>query len=237
MLRSQFPSICQLHLPLSDSPASSSKVYNMGMFCCAGLRSPSSSRRFAIVGLFLVALCAATLASAQDTSHRGRKYKAPPATSHFEVTVLRATSGKPVENAAVIFHPLQDGRNAGNMELKTNDEGKCVIDLLAIGSDVRVQIIAPGFQTYGEDYKVDKDTMAIEIKLKRPTAQYSIYNKNEGGKASKDKPADSPDAAPKDAAPDAPKDAAPKDAQPDTDSGAKADAPKDESKPQDAQPK
>jgi hypothetical protein len=196
-------------------------------------RSSSSFRRTAVAGFLFVALCAATLASAQDTSHRGRKYKAPPATSHFEVTVLRATSGKPVENAAVIFHPLQDGRNAGNMELKTNDEGKCVIDLLAIGSDVRVQIIAPGFQTYGEDYKVDKDTMAIEIKLKRPTAQYSIYNKNEGGKASKDKLADSPDAAPKDAAPDASKDPAPK-----TSTGeSKPEPAKDKPEPQDPESK
>jgi hypothetical protein len=216
----------------------------MGMFCSAGLRSskPSGSpRRIAIAGLLLLALSAVTLASAQDAPKRGRKYKAPPPTSHVEVTVLRATSGKPVENASVIFHPLEDGRNAGNMELKTNDEGKCVIDLLAIGSDVRVQIIAPGFQTFGEDYKVDKDTMAIEIKLKRPAEQYSIYRKNEGGKASKDKPADKPDATPKDAAPDTAQrptgDAAPKDAQPGTAPDAKADAPKDESKPQDAQPK
>jgi hypothetical protein len=168
--------------------------------------------------LATVSVAAFAQDSAPDSAKRGRKYKAPPATSHVEVTVIRATNGKPIENAAVIFHPLVDGHDNGNMELKTNDEGKAIIDLLATGSNVRVQIIATGFQTYGEDYKVDKDNMAIEVKLKRPTAQYSIYKKSEGASSSPDK------------AQDPPKDAAPKDASPD----AKADAPKDDAKPQDS---
>jgi hypothetical protein len=164
-------------------------------------------------------------AVAQDSSapKRGRKYKAPPATSHVEVTVTRATNGRPVENAAVIFHPLVDGHNDGNMELKTNDEGKTVIDLLETGSNVRLQVIAPGFQTYGEDYKVDKDNMAIEVKLKRPAAQYSIYKNNEGAKKSDTPPSDTNDKTPK---ADPPKDAP---------SEVKPDAPKDEAKPKDPQ--
>ena len=156
-----------------------------------------------------MALSIVSLVHAQDsaTAKRGRKYKAPPPTARFEVTVLRATTGKPVENASVIFHPLENGRDSGNMELKTNDDGKAVIDLLEIGTSVRLQIIAPGFQTYGEDYKVDKEHIAVEVKMKRPAGQYSIYKKGEG--KAEDKPSDKPDA-PKDGsatAPDAPKDA------------------------------
>jgi hypothetical protein len=166
------------------------------------------------------------LAQDSDAPKRGRKYKAPPATSHVEVTVVRATNGKPIQDAAVIFHPLENGRDNGNMELKTNEDGKATIDLLATGSSVRLQIIAPGFQTYGEDYKVDKDNMAIDVKLKRPAAQYSIYKKNEGAAGSTDKPA----ANPKDASPDATKDESAKDPSADP----KADAPKDDSKPQDS---
>ena len=190
------------------------------------------SRRFLVSSLLLAALGVVSVvhASAQDSDSpkRGRKYKAPPPTSHVEVTVVRATNGKPVENAAVIFHPLVDGRDNGNMELKTNEDGKAIIDLLATGSSVRVQIIASGFQTYGEDYKVDKDNVAIEVKLKRPVGQYSIYKKNEGAASSTEKPADKPaDAAPKDSAPK------------DGSSDPKADPPKDDPKPQDAgaQPK
>jgi hypothetical protein len=173
--------------------------------------SGKASLRWIASSLLLAALTVAGMAHAQDEpAKRGRKYKAPPPTGRFEVTVLRATNGKPVENASVIFHPLENGRDNGNMELKTNDEGKAVIELLNIGSSVRVQVIAPGFQTYGEDYKVDKDNIAVAVKLKRPAAQYSIYKEGEGKTPDKSAP---PAAAPKDAPPagetqkDTPKDA------------------------------
>jgi hypothetical protein len=168
--------------------------YNIAMFVRL-----SFTRTLVAAGLLAATL--GMVSQAQDAPKRGRKYKEPPATSRVEITVTRATNGKPVENAAVIFHPLSNGRDNGNMELKTNDEGKAVIDVLEVGSSVRLQIIAHGFQTYGEDYKVDKDTMAIAVKLKRPAEQYSIYKKSEGNEtdknkpAEKDQPADSPDAA------------------------------------------
>lgn len=114
--------------------------------------------------------------SAQDSSHRGRKYKAPPPTSKIEVTVLRDDDSKPVENASVIFQLVGE---KGNMELKTNEDGKSVIDVLPIGSSMRLQIIAKGYQTYGEDYKIDKAEMAFGVRLKRPGHQYSIYEKHD----------------------------------------------------------
>jgi 5-hydroxyisourate hydrolase-like protein (transthyretin family) len=149
----------------------------------------------AVIGLLLVSLAA----TAQDSSRRGRKYKAPPPTARIEVTVLRDVNGKPIENAAVIFHPMEGEKDKGNMELKTNEDGKTIIDVLPIGDVVRLQIIAKGFQTYGEDYKIDKAEMAVEIRLKRPGEQYSIYKMHPGtadaGKdaPSKDKPAAQPD--------------------------------------------
>ncbi len=103
--------------------------------------------------------------SAQETTRRGRKYKPPPPTSKIEVNVLRDSDSKPIENAAVIFH--LDG-DKGNMELKTNEDGKSVIDVLPLGSTMRLQIVAKGFQTYGEDYKIDKSEMAFDIRMKRP---------------------------------------------------------------------
>jgi 5-hydroxyisourate hydrolase-like protein (transthyretin family) len=158
----------------------------------------------AAFGLMLSLLAA----NAQDTPKRGRKYKAPPATARIEVTVLRDVNGKPIENAAVVFHPMQGEKDKGAMELKTNEDGKTIIDVLPIGDTVRLQIISKGFQTYGDDYKIDKAEMAIEIRMKRPGEQYSIYKPHpeasEGGKDS---------AAPKPATPaPAPADAKPADA-------------------------
>ena len=64
------------------------------------------------------------------------------------------------------------------MEVKTNEDGKTLIDVIPIGDTVRMQIIASGFQTYGEDYKVDKAEITREVRLKRPGQQYSIYPKD-----------------------------------------------------------
>jgi hypothetical protein len=117
--------------------------------------------------------------SAQDTDKRGRKYKAPPVTARVEITILRDFNSKPIENAAVVFHPMEGEKDKGNMELKTNEDGKTVIDVLPMGDTVRLQVIAKGFQTYGQDFKIDKAEMALEIKLKRPGEQYSIYKKHD----------------------------------------------------------
>jgi len=84
------------------------------------------------------------------------------------------------------------------MELKTNEDGKTIIDVLPIGGTVRLQIIAKGFQTFGDDYKVDKAEMAIEIRMKRPGEQYSLYKKHDGAQqGGRDAtPAKAPDSAP-----------------------------------------
>jgi hypothetical protein len=102
------------------------------------------------------------------------------------VTVTRASTGKPVENASVIFHPIQDGKSAGNMELKTNEDGQTTLDLLEVGTTVRLQVIAYGFQTFGQDFKIDKDQTAVAVKMHRPTEQYSIYKSHDGKDTSKD---------------------------------------------------
>ena len=132
-----------------------SKVYNIFMFGSAPMLR--RSRRFVLAAAVL-SLAGSLFVSAQDDApqKRGRKYKAPPPVTHMVVTVTRATTGKPVENASVIFHPIVNGKNAGNMELKTNDDGQTSLDLLEIGSTVRLQVLKDGFQTFGEDFKIDK---------------------------------------------------------------------------------
>jgi hypothetical protein len=116
---------------------------------------------------------------AQNDNYHGRKYKTPPPSAHIEVTVLRDANGKPIENAHVIFHPTQGDRDTGSLELKTNDDGKAIIDVIPIGDTVTLQVIANGYQTYGQSYKIDKPELTMEIRMKRPGGQYSIY-KNPG---------------------------------------------------------
>jgi hypothetical protein len=101
----------------------------------------------------------------------------PLATLNF--VVIRDENGKPVRNAAVVMHPVaEDGRQVPNgLELKTSPEGKASYDGVPYGK-LRVQVLAPGFQTYGEDYEIHEPSMDITIKLKRPARQYSIYEEH-----------------------------------------------------------
>lgn len=158
------------------------------------MRSMQRSRfLFSAAALSIFVLVLGTLAC-QAQENRGRKYKAPPPTARIEVTVVRADDSKPVENAAVVFHTLKD---EGSMELKSNEDGKAVIDVLPIGATVRLQIIAHGYQTFGQDYPINKASMAIEVRLNRPGKQYSIYqnhpnqNKDQNNK-NQDQPQNKP---------------------------------------------
>jgi hypothetical protein len=130
----------------------------------------------------LLLILVTTLFTSAQTDRRGRKYKAPPPTMKVDILVVRATNGKPIPNAAVIFHPINDkGKDQGAMELKTDLDGKTALDVIPIGSTVRLQIIAPGFQTFGNDYVANADAKQITIKMERPHAQYSIYKGNGTG--------------------------------------------------------
>ena len=44
---------------------------------------------------------------------------------------------------------------------------------------MRLQVIAKGYQTYGEDFEIDKPELSIDIRMKRPGEQYSIYKKHD----------------------------------------------------------
>jgi hypothetical protein len=131
-------------------------------------------RRLLAVAAVAFAVSLSSFANAQDSPNRGRKYVPPPTTAHVSVAVIKDVNGKPIENAAVVFHMVgEEGK--GNMELKTNQEGKAVIDVIPIGDSVTLQVIASGFQTFGQDYKIDTDSKEITVRLKRPAAQYSTY--------------------------------------------------------------
>lgn len=90
--------------------------------------------------------------------------------------IFKDYSGKPIRNASVIMHPVKGNgqqKNTG-LELKTDAEGKASFDGVPFGK-LRVQVIATGYQTYGDDYTIDKPQMDIVVKMKRPGEQYSIY--------------------------------------------------------------
>ena len=119
--------------------------------------------------LFLLALAA--LASSQDEL------------SDLKFVVVRDYNGKPIRNASVVLHPVErNGKQSrGGLQIKTDPEGKANYEGVPYGK-LRIQVLAQGFQTFGEDYEVNQPNMEITIKMKRPSEQYSIYQDHPGDK-------------------------------------------------------
>lgn len=133
--------------------------------------------RFALVCVTAVLATSGLLA--QDSPvRRGRKYKPPPETSKITVLVTKKSTGKPIMNAAVVFNPTKDGKDIGNLEVKTDPDGKATIDIIPTGSQVTVQVIATGMATFAENYQVDEPTKEIAVEMLTPREQVSSYREN-----------------------------------------------------------
>ena len=72
--------------------------------------------------------------------------------------------------------PGEQGRQTitRRAQLKSDAEGKASFEGVPYGK-LRVQVLATGFQTFGEDYDIDQPVEEITVKMKRPQQQYSIY--------------------------------------------------------------
>jgi hypothetical protein len=90
--------------------------------------------------------------------------------------VIRDYNGKPIRNASVVMHPVEKNgkQSRGGLQIKTDADGKASFDGVPYGK-LRIQVLATGFQTFGDDYSIDKPTVEITVKMKRPQGQYSIY--------------------------------------------------------------
>ena len=133
-----------------------------------------SGMRWAMSAAVLVVLVAIA-AFAQDES------------ASLKFLVIRDYNGKPVRNASVVMHPVEKNgkQSRGGLQIKTDPDGKANFDGVPYGK-LRVQVLAQGFQTFGDDYDVNKPEMEITIRMKRPSGQYSIYEEHPGDK--KDQP-------------------------------------------------
>jgi hypothetical protein len=134
-----------------------------------------------------VVLTIVSVAGAQQDAQHGRKWKPLPPLSHIVVTVVKGFDGKPMSNAAVVFHSTMNGRDNGNLEVKTDPDGKATIDVIEVDSNVDVQVIAKGFATYSENLNQVGANKFLEVKMLRPREQISVYQDNTG-KAAVEKP-------------------------------------------------
>lgn len=124
---------------------------------------------FTIFGLLVIPIL---LVAADQKNNSGKA-------SSITFVVVKDDNGKPVRNAAVILHPVNGHgkQTKGGIELKTDAEGKTEANGMPYGM-LRVQVIAPGFQTFGDDYTINLPEQGFTIRLKRPQDQYTIYDKH-----------------------------------------------------------
>jgi hypothetical protein len=134
-----------------------------------------------------VALLAVAAVPALSAQEHGRKWQPPPPTAPVVVNVTKAFNGKPFENAGVVFHAVRKGKDDGNLEVKTDPDGNARIDVLEVGSHVLVQVIATGYATAATEFDLPADGKQLTVRLKRPQAQVSEYQDNDG-KLSQTKP-------------------------------------------------
>ena len=100
-------------------------------------------------------------------------------TTKLKIVVINR-NGKPVDRADVIVR--FGGRSVvklGKMvhttwEMRSTQEGIADIPEMPKGK-IRVQVIAKGYQTFGDTFEVSEDQRTIEIKLNPPQPQYSSH--------------------------------------------------------------
>jgi hypothetical protein len=113
---------------------------------------------------------------AQDKSADG-KGKADSGASSVRLTIVVTTAEdkKPVDSASVYVKYVQ-GRllvkdKKIEMNLKTNLSGVVHVPDIPRGRFL-IQVIAPGWKTFGEYYEVDQAEQTINIELARPPKWY-----------------------------------------------------------------
>ena len=102
----------------------------------------------------------------------------PMTTLRVEVKTL---ADKPVDRASVIVR-FVEGRSKMKLgkrimttyQLKTNQEGVAKVPPLPQGK-IRVQVIAKGYQTFGEIFEIEEAERVVEVKLNPPQPQFSVH--------------------------------------------------------------
>ena len=94
---------------------------------------------------------------------------------------VQTLSGKPIDRASVVVK-FVEGRSVAKLgkkvmtqwEVRTNQEGVAKVPAMPEGK-VRVQVIAKGYQTFGQTFEVSGPEKTLTIKLNPPQPPYSAH--------------------------------------------------------------
>ena len=119
-------------------------------------------------------------AQAKDGAGQGAPPRGDPGSTASATTRLRilvtGNTDKPIGNASVYVRYNTSGGflhhdKMAEMDLKTNQDGSVKVPEIAQGK-IMIQVVAPGWHTYGKWYDVDKSEEIISIKLELPPHWY-----------------------------------------------------------------
>jgi hypothetical protein len=97
--------------------------------------------------------------------------------SRVKISVVAADTNKPIGNASVYIrypegHTLFTHKEKeAEMNFKTNQDGTVKVPEVPRGKTL-IQVVAPGWHTYGKYYDIEKEEEEIQIKLDRPPKWY-----------------------------------------------------------------
>ena len=106
---------------------------------------------------------------------------ADPPMTKIRVEVRKATNDKPIERASVIIR-FVEGRSVVKLgkkimttyQMRTNQDGVASMPAIPQGK-IQIQVIAKGFQTFGQLVQIDEEEKTVEVKLNDPQPQYSVH--------------------------------------------------------------
>jgi hypothetical protein len=95
--------------------------------------------------------------------------------------VVKTESGRPIDHASVVVrfvkgHSVVKFGKAVRLtyELRTNQDGEAKVPEIPQG-EIRIQVIAKGYQTFGQIFDVTEEEKTVDIKLNLPQQQYSSH--------------------------------------------------------------
>jgi len=94
---------------------------------------------------------------------------------------VKTLGGRPIDRASVIVR-FVEGRSVAkfgkkirtNWELRTNQDGVAKVPPIPQGK-ILIQVIAKGYQTFGQTFDVTEEEKTLEIKLNPPQPPYSEH--------------------------------------------------------------
>lgn len=136
---------------------------------------PKHNVHSALLALALVAALALPIAMGAQGADKDKKKDADDAVTRLRIEVTAGDDSKPVDQASVYVkysepRTLRRDKKV-ELNLKTNRDGIARLDDAPRGK-VLIQVIAPGWKTFGKWFELDQDEQTIKIQLQKPPRWY-----------------------------------------------------------------